>query len=1176
MIGTRLGPYLIVEEIGQGGMATVFRAVQERVGRDVAIKVIHRAIALDDTALERFTREAQLIARLEHPHILPVYDYNPTSDPPYIVMRYLPTGTLKDVLEREQLPHAEAVFLFRQMASALDYAHRQGVVHRDIKPSNILVDAEGNVFLTDFGIARMVESTEGLTASGVAVGTPGYMAPEQGMGIAVDGRSDIYSLGVMLFEMLTGSAPFSAETPMAVILKHINDPVPSATSINPDLPEEVDRIIAKAMAKDPDSRYQTVTDMVRDLAAAIGEGADVTPVFLRKAAQQTIAELEARRAEAALEEAPTFVEDAAFSPETFQRQPGAPPAPPPATPVPESTGEIGGRRSLTWIVGLVGVAAVIIIGALLAINSNNQANQSATATAEAAQSTAIAQAAIASETAHAEGTSQARAAATQSILETQQVLALTVSPTPSDTPTETDTPTPTPTPSHTPTDTATYTPSPTPTPTPTDTATFTFTPSDTPTFTPTATATFTSTPTDTPTHTPTDTPTATPTETATITPTDTPTPTFTHTPTATPTDTPSPTPTSTPTDTPTPTATPTATFTPIPSPTRIPSPTPLPPGSMPYIADMEADNSLNGWDFNPELWRIVTEGGNRQLQGRAGLGNPIEVLGNEVPQWITNDGDLAISLRINLIEASSGGRILFSFSDQGYYAVEIFSGLVGLRRGAPGQHTQRTPERIIRTVNAPIQSGRWYELMIWVEGTRIFVYLDSQLLIRADDSAAGALSPGAILFQTVAQLQGINIDDLKVEQPVLASEHFQGADFPPTWTRNNSFNVTMGVEGNQNQYVRMQDDAQIRPNLPPLGNIQMGARILSIQGGLQIVVRESDQGAIMLDLDGGNLTTRVLGPNRQLLQETVVANFYGRSDWFDLFVRLVGDRLFVYRNGQLYLEESYADAPNSGGIAFISEGVDIFQVDDVLITEIARSRTEDARFAFEILDQLQTRPIRDMLNEWYEFFDDALRTDWWWEGGQPGPGQYVNDPAQATNQTYYSMSYLGRPTWRLIREAISDDRTIFNQGHDGVTFNDSSDFSARVLVRLPGTQPGTAWLGGRSRPTTTGANLDQYRLDLFRDASGGYQVRASFLGPSEQRVLAEMEAPRDDTGGWPEWIELIILALDDRIAFFANGRLVAVDVDTTWLGGTVAIGVEEGTTAHFDDLFIRDTSPRPF
>src|SRR5258706_9979801 len=146
-------------------MATVFRAYQPNVDRFVAVKVIHRAVALDTHSLDRFTREARLVARLEHPHILPVYDYNGLNDPPYIVMRYLPTGTLKDILERDQLPYEEVAYLLSQISSALDYAHRQGVVHRDIKPSNIMVDGDGNAFLTDFGIARMVEGGDGLTGS---------------------------------------------------------------------------------------------------------------------------------------------------------------------------------------------------------------------------------------------------------------------------------------------------------------------------------------------------------------------------------------------------------------------------------------------------------------------------------------------------------------------------------------------------------------------------------------------------------------------------------------------------------------------------------------------------------------------------------------------------------------------------------------------------------------------------------------------------------------------------------------------------------------------------------------------------------------------------------------------------------------------------------------------------
>src|SRR5258707_587829 len=299
MIGSKLGPYEIIEEIGRGGMATVYRAYQPNVDRFVAVKVIHRSVSLDSKSLDRFTREARLVAKLEHPHILPVYDYNGLSDPPYIVMRYLPTGTLKDILERAQLPFPEVGYLMSQIGSALDYAHRQGVVHRDIKPSNIMVDADGNAFLTDFGIARIVEGAEGLTASGMAIGTPGYMAPEQGLGTAIDGRADIYALGVMIYEMLVGRVPYSAETPMAVILKHINDPVPEPSFANPNLPPGVDRVIQRSMAKKPEDRYATANELARALTLSLDTSIDMTPIRLQAVASQTMQELERQPQEAA-------------------------------------------------------------------------------------------------------------------------------------------------------------------------------------------------------------------------------------------------------------------------------------------------------------------------------------------------------------------------------------------------------------------------------------------------------------------------------------------------------------------------------------------------------------------------------------------------------------------------------------------------------------------------------------------------------------------------------------------------------------------------------------------------------------------------------------------------------------------------------------------------------------
>ncbi len=294
MIGTTLGRYRIIASIGQGGMATVYHAVHISTGRDVALKVMHRAVALNRVGMDRFAREAQLIASLEHPHILPLYDYDLASDPPYLVMRYMPTGTLEDVLSRGVLPPAEALHLLRQIAPAVDYAHRHGVIHRDIKPSNLMIDADGNAFLSDFGVAHLMSSTERLTGSGEAVGTPGYMSPEQGLGQPIDVRADIYALGAMLFEMVTGLLPYTAETPMAVIYQHVTAPIPSACSIQPTLPIALDSVIARAMAKQPADRYPTAQALVDDLAAALGARADTPPVHLQQAARETIAEIETR------------------------------------------------------------------------------------------------------------------------------------------------------------------------------------------------------------------------------------------------------------------------------------------------------------------------------------------------------------------------------------------------------------------------------------------------------------------------------------------------------------------------------------------------------------------------------------------------------------------------------------------------------------------------------------------------------------------------------------------------------------------------------------------------------------------------------------------------------------------------------------------------------------------
>lgn len=274
LTGKEIGPYRIVGPLGAGGMAAVYKAYQAGMDRYVAVKILPQFFAGNPEFVKRFDREAKLIAGLQHPRILPVHDYGKAEDYNYLVMSLVDTGTLEDVMTKGPIPLDQARDLLSQVGDALDYAHSKGVIHRDIKPSNILMDSRGNCLLTDFGIAKMVEGMTELTKPGGIVGTPSYMSPEQGLGEDIDGRSDIYSLGVILYQMVTGRLPFSAETPVATVLKHINDPLPPPSKIKADLPRPVEAVILKSMAKSRDERYPTAGAFVKALDAAIPRGGD--------------------------------------------------------------------------------------------------------------------------------------------------------------------------------------------------------------------------------------------------------------------------------------------------------------------------------------------------------------------------------------------------------------------------------------------------------------------------------------------------------------------------------------------------------------------------------------------------------------------------------------------------------------------------------------------------------------------------------------------------------------------------------------------------------------------------------------------------------------------------------------------------------------------------------------
>lgn len=270
LIGKSIGQYEIIEEIGRGGMGTVYKAYQRSLNRYVAIKILPLSKAQDPEFVERFYREARTAAALKHPNILPVYDAGSTEDFYYIVMGYAEGGTLEDLIRMGPLDIEIAIKIVVQLAEALEYAHSKGVIHRDIKPSNILLDEEGRPLLSDFGIAKALEGTK-LTQTGIIIGTPEYMSPEQGQGKKIDHRSDIYSLGVVLYEMLTGQLPFKADTPMGIIYKHISEPPPPIRKLRPDVPKWLEEIIMKALAKNPEDRFQKA----RDLAQALKLGGNI-------------------------------------------------------------------------------------------------------------------------------------------------------------------------------------------------------------------------------------------------------------------------------------------------------------------------------------------------------------------------------------------------------------------------------------------------------------------------------------------------------------------------------------------------------------------------------------------------------------------------------------------------------------------------------------------------------------------------------------------------------------------------------------------------------------------------------------------------------------------------------------------------------------------------------------
>jgi serine/threonine protein kinase len=387
-VGKDIGRYHIVEQLGQGGMATVFRAYDTRLEREVAIKFIRReevGAAYLDLLLKRFEREAKSLAQLSHPNIVKVYDYGDYEGVPYLVMEYLPGGTLKQRLGK-RVPPAEAARLLAPVARALAYAHGEHLIHRDVKPANILITRSGEPMLTDFGIAKILESTRGstaLTSTGVGMGTPDYMAPEQWTN-DVTPLTDVYALGVVFFEMVTGRRPFSADTPAAVLIKQMQDPLPRPKALVPDLPDAVEQILFKALAKSPAERFQSMAAF----AAALEEAARP-----RAADSQPAAAAEPRAATpiAAAPSAPAAPARSTGTqrkPETARKLPSSPPPTElmqPVTPGLVTPPPAAGRSPWVWLFGgafglaLLAIVGVVGLGVVFALIRGGGAVANATA-----------------------------------------------------------------------------------------------------------------------------------------------------------------------------------------------------------------------------------------------------------------------------------------------------------------------------------------------------------------------------------------------------------------------------------------------------------------------------------------------------------------------------------------------------------------------------------------------------------------------------------------------------------------------------------------------------------------------------------------------------------------------------------------------------------------------------
>jgi serine/threonine protein kinase len=372
LIGKEIGKYRITERIGRGGMAEVYLGVHTHLDRQVAIKVLHSYLLEGGDFIERFKREAKAVASLRHPNIVQVYDFDIQDEIIFMVMEYIEGTNLQQQLveldkKGKRLPIKQIGSIINDIAGALDYAHSQGMLHRDVKPSNILIDKAGKAYLTDFGIARILGDHK-LTATGTLVGTPAYMSPEQGRGEELTEESDIYSLGIVAFEMLTGRVPFDAKTPIGIVQKQISEPVPDISKLVDGVPITAQDVIDRALAKSPKGRYASAEELVGALKIAL-QALESTESIPMMPSTTEIDEVTLSAPTVAMEEVPgpgEFEQPTVLMEEDQETQVQEEKKPPESKPeTKQKTAEQPKRKVLLWAMISVGVVAVAIVSALL-------------------------------------------------------------------------------------------------------------------------------------------------------------------------------------------------------------------------------------------------------------------------------------------------------------------------------------------------------------------------------------------------------------------------------------------------------------------------------------------------------------------------------------------------------------------------------------------------------------------------------------------------------------------------------------------------------------------------------------------------------------------------------------------------------------------------------------------